>query len=196
MLKKKSVNQFAWAALAFVSVMPAAMSQAGAARSQRSVQRVVDAMGLAGLVVGSDQVEFLAGIASPGETVRVVSVSDSRAGTVKVKLRCLDSHECLPFYVLVHGVLVHGVLVPSLDKVNVGGEKHAVPIEKATSLQNIIRGGDRATLTLETQDSRMSFPVICLQSGVRGQRVRAASPDHRQFFDAEVVAPGMLRGSL
>ena len=60
----------------------------------------------------------------------------------------------------------------------------------------VIRGGDHATLILESPDFRMRFPVICLQSGVRGQRVRVASPDHKQFYEAEIVAPGMLKGSF
>jgi len=187
MLRRKSANQFAWAILAFVSAMPAAASQAGIARTTSPAQHVVDALGLSGIVVGSDQIEFLSGVSSPRESMRVVSVTDSTTGTAKVKLRCQDNHECLPFYVLVHG----------LDEEKLSSRKLVLlPAAKVTSPQNIIRSGDHAILTLESPDSRMSFPVICLQNGVRGQRVRAVSTDRKQFFDAEVVAPGMLKGSL
>jgi hypothetical protein len=184
---KKNNKKLAWTLLALVSVMPAAMSQTVIVRSASSVEGVVDALALAGIVVGPSQIELLSGISSTGESVRVVSVTDGTAGTVNVKLRCQDNHECLPFYVLVHG----------LDDAKVSSTiVRQAPVGKASSVQNVIRGGDHATLILESPDSRMSLPVICLQSGVRGQKIRVASPDRRQFFDAEIVSPGMLKGSL
>jgi hypothetical protein len=187
MLKGKRTNQFASAVLAFVSVMPAAVSQTGVVRTAGSAQHVIDALALSGIAVGSGQIEFLSGINGPRESMRVVSVSDGIAGTVKVKLRCRDNHECLPFYVLVHG----------LDEANIVSSKLlSSPSTKAIAVPSMIRGGDHATLILESPDSRMSFPVICLQSGARGQTVRAVSTDRKQFFDAEVVAPGILKGSL
>jgi len=173
--------------MAFASAVPLAGSQTAVARNGSPVQGVVDALARAGIAVGRHQVEFPSGIRSirEGAIVRVVSVTSSISGTAKVKMRCQDNHECLPFYVLVHNVDgLHSSTVP-------------VVLEATTKSSNdVIRSGDHATLVLETPDARMSFPVICLQSGVRGQRIRAASPDHRHFYDAEVVAPGMLKGSL
>jgi len=189
MLKGKRTSKLAWTVLAFAAVIPAAVSQPVVARIPSPAQRVVDALRLAGLVVAPDQIELLSGIRSTeeGASLRVVSTSDSNAGTIKVKLRCQDNHECLPFYVLVH----------SFDKPNVASARlQAVPAVAASPPQNVIRGGDHATLVLASPDSRMSLPVICLQSGVLGQTIRVASPDHRQVFDAVVVAPGMLKGSL
>jgi hypothetical protein len=185
---RKGKNKLAWCVLMFAAALPAAMGQADSARSI-STQRVADAMAAAGIVVNLDQIELLSGISGTREnaSVRVVSVADQAGGSLKVKLRCEDNQECLPFYVLVHG----------LDAVNAGPTiTRAVPVVKASSPQNVIRGGDRATLILESPDSRMSLPVICLQSGVRGQTIRVASPDHRQLFNAEVIAPGILKGSL
>jgi len=131
----------------------------------------------------------LSGIRSTKESasIQVVNTTNSSAGTVKVKLRCQDNHECLPFYVLVH----------RLDKLNISSARlKAVSAAAADVPQNVIRGGEHATLILESPDSRMSLPVICLQSGILGQTIRVASPDHRQLFDAVVVAPGKLKGSL
>lgn len=188
MLKGKGINKLAWAVVAFVSVMPA-VSQTGAAAPSNLAQRVVDALALTGIVVGPQQIELLSGThnARESERVRVVSVTDSTAGTAKVKLRCPDNHDCLPFYVLVH----------SLARTGVGSARMAAPpVVGAGSAQNVIRGGDRATLVLESPDSRMSFPVICLQSGALGQTIRVASPNRRQVFDAEVIASGLLKGRL
>jgi flagella basal body P-ring formation protein FlgA len=189
MLKGKRTSKLAWIVLAFAAMVPAAVSEPAVARTPSQAQRVVDALRLAGVVVAPDQIELLSGIRSTKESasVQVVSTSNSSAGTVKVKLRCQDNHECLPFYVLVH----------SLDKPNVARARpQAVPAVETSVPQNIIRGGEHATLILESPDSRMNLPVICLQSGVVGQTIRVASPDHRQLFDAVVIAPGMLKGSL
>jgi hypothetical protein len=185
----KSTDKFACAVLVLAAVMPAAWSQADAGRTVIPVQRVADAMAFAGIAVNPNQIEFLSGASWTGENakVRFVSVTRGTAGTMKVKLRCQNNHECLPFYVLVEGI-------DGVDRNGLGAG--AAPTIKASSLPSVIRAGDHATLIVETPDSRMSFPVICLQSGARGQRIRAASPDRRRTYDAEVIAAGMLKGKL
>jgi len=189
MLKARSAKKIAWTVLALASVMPAALAQIAVARNAGPGQSVVDALARAGIVVAPHQIEFLSGMRGTKESanIRVVSVTSGSFGTAKVKMRCRDNRDCLPFYVLVH----------EFDGMDLNrSNKAAVRLAAMRSSKDVIRSGDHATLVLETADARMSFPVICLQSGVRGQRVRAASPDHRKFYDAEVVAPGMLKGSL
>jgi len=189
MLKARSAKIIAWTVLAFASVTPAVFGQIAVARNAGLSQGVVDALARAGIVVGRHQIEFLSGKRDTreGARLRVVSVTSSSFGTAKVKMRCQDNRECLPFYVLVHEF--DGMVLNRSTAA-------AVPEAASRSSKGVIRSGDHATLVLETGDARMSFPVICLQSGDRGQRVRVASPDHRKFYDAEVVAPGMLKGSL
>jgi len=182
-----SITTLARSVLLVTAVLSGALSCA--AQAVIPTQRIVEAMLSAGIAARPDQIEILSQVNSvtASATMRVLSVSKGAAGAMKVKLRCQDNHECLPFYVLVHG----------LDEEKLSSRKLVLlPAAKVTSPQNIIRSGDHAILTLESPDSRMSFPVICLQNGVRGQRVRAVSTDRKQFFDAEVVAPGMLKGSL
>jgi hypothetical protein len=184
----KSSDKLAWTILAFTWGMSAAISQAEVARPVSCVQKVVSALARTGIVIGPDQIEFLAGTDNAKETakIRVVSVGPSSSGAAKVKLRCQDNHQCLPFYVLVRG----------LEGVKVGSSAPVAPAIPTASPEHMIHGGDHAILVLESSDSRMRFPVICLQSGVLGQHIRAASTDRRQFYEAEVVAPGMLKGRL
>jgi len=160
-----------------------------AVRNDSPVQRVVDALTSAGISVQPDQIEMLSGAIrlGPGASFRVVSAANVTAGTARVKLRCENNHGCLPFYVLVHRV--------SIVKAR-AVESDAITAALPGPTPNIVRGGDHAILILETPDSRMSFPVICLQSGSRGQRVRVTSPDHARFFEAQVVAAGLLKGDL
>jgi|ERR1700679_1620486 hypothetical protein len=189
MLREKSANNIVLAAVMLLAVMPAAKSQTSVVRSAARAHSVVGAMELAGRAVNPDQIEFFSGGSNikEGAEVRVLKVTNRTDGALTVELRCQDNHECLPFYVLVHG----------LDQVNlVHAEKRAQPATAAEAPQNLIRGGDHATLILESRDSRISMPVICLQGGVRGQTIRVASRDHKQVFDAEIVATGMLKGNL
>ncbi len=145
-----------------------------------------------GIEVIPDQIELLSHGNSTTADARLQVVSISRgttgASTTIAKLRCQDNRECLPFYVLLHGVD---------DRVKNGrlGVALASSI-KPRNLHDLIRGGDRATLVLETPDARMSFPVICLQSGMRGQKIRVASVDHKRFYDAEIVTVDLLKGTL
>ena len=189
MTKERSINRLVWSILVLGIAMPLATGQTTVARTAVSAHRVADAMGRAGVAVDPRQIEFLSGESNLGDsaTVQVLSVTHRTAGDSKVKLRCRDNHQCLPFYVLVHG----------LDKVLVESRAVlAVRVAAASSPQNLVRNGERATLVLESADSRMSLPVVCLQSGVRGQTIRVASPDHKHFFNAEITSAGTLRGRL
>jgi hypothetical protein len=186
-----STNKFVFSVLVVMAVIFVARSQGSVSRTAISTQRIADAMALAGIAVSPDQIELLSkgNSSTVSATMRVVSVSNGAAGSgiVKAKLRCQDNRECLPFYVLVHG----------LDGVNeISLRVRPAQTTKESPVQNVVRGGDHATLILETSDSRMSFPVVCLQSGVPGQRIRAASLDRKRIYDVEVVAAGILKGSL
>jgi hypothetical protein len=164
-------------------------SQTTTARVLDPVPSIVDALASAGIPVQPSQIELLSGASAlrEGATVRMVKMTDAAPGTIRVTLRCQDNRECLPFLVLVHGV------APVKPKsVTSDAMVHVLPKPQQTG----VRGGDHATLILETSNSRMSFPVICLQNGNRGQTVRVTSTDRARFYQAEVVAPGLLKGNL
>jgi hypothetical protein len=168
------------------------MAAAASQPSQRfaiSTRQIADAMRSAGLVLNGAQMEFLSEVstASDHPLLQVVSTAKRAAGSEIVKLRCHDNHECLPFYVLVHDS-------KAITRLQLASGQR--PLIEADSLPRVVRGGDSAILTLENADSRISLPVICLQNGVRGQRIRVASKDHRRFFEGEVVGTGVLKGSL
>jgi len=164
-------------------------------RTSISQERVAQAITAAGFNVLPDQVEFLsnAKATTAGAALQVVSATPASNGTARVALRCQNHRECLPFYVLLHG----------LKPIHAGGS-HA-PIQLASLKDQaegsllpaqLVRGGDHATLILETADSRVSMPVICLQSGFRGQIIRVRSNDGKRLYRAEVVTGNLLKGSL
>jgi flagella basal body P-ring formation protein FlgA len=42
----------------------------------------------------------------------------------------------------------------------------------------------------------ITLPVICLENGSQGERIRVSSTDRKFTYLGEIVAPGMLRTQL
>jgi hypothetical protein len=189
-MRNRSTAKVALFALLYVALLRVAVSQTRSPRTAISAPAVIAALVSAGLGVAASQLEFLSPVSASDRSpkLQVVGIENMSADTAGVKLRCTDNRECIPFYVLVHDPKGWGNRVKPLVA---GNQRPAV-----ASTVRLVRGGDRATLILETADLRISLPVICLQNGIRGERIRVASADRKRFYRAEVVAPGMLRGSL
>jgi flagella basal body P-ring formation protein FlgA len=185
-----------------LSVLQLALAQPVPVRDVISPQQIADAMSVAGIAVTPAQIEVLSGSihAKVNATLRVVSVREQSSGAITVKLRCQNNDQCLPFYVFVHGVAGMASGTSSGVGGRVGQALITTSAQKVSALTlsgpAIVRSGDRATLILESADSHMRLPVVCLQSGAMGEMIHVSSPDHRQFFDAEVVGSGMLKGKL
>jgi BMFP domain-containing protein YqiC len=194
MTGRSHVNKLAWCMMLCASVATAAGQARAAERVAISAQQIADAMAATGATVRAAQVKFISQVSASteGSRLEVVSVKNHDAQAT-VKLRCRNRQECLPFYVLVEDVgPTPPVFIPVKEATRQGTRQApgaALPLA-------MVRGGDRATLVLESSDLRISLPVICLQSGGQGQKVRVSSPDHKQFFEGEVVAAGFLKGRL
>jgi len=152
-----------------------------------TTQRVALAMAQSGWNVEAAQVKFLSAVSIVGgdPRVQVVEVAPWVHNTLKAKLRCLDPHACLPFYVLITGTAERREQSPDpverTPRIAMSGEKP------------LMRSGDPATMIFANRGLRISMPVICLQNGRQGQTVRVASTDHRRFYKAEILGPGLLK---
>jgi len=160
-----------------------------------SANRVAEALVGAGVPVSAGQVRFLSPVSSDDRdpSLRVINVSRWSGNSYKAELRCRDHAACLPFYVLLTGsekADTRGQVVGRETDIR-GRNVALVPAETA-----LVRDGDNATLVFENSSLRISLPVICLQSGNRGQTIRVESRDHKRFFKAEIVEAGLLRASL
>jgi len=187
MLKQARLTKFT-SLILLLAPMAATASQPNR-RFTISSQQIVDAMATAGLTTNLAEIEFLSEVSTTSNHAALQVVSTARRGTggAIVKLRCHANGECLPFYVFVHNFTIR----PGVQPV-----KAQQPAVETASFSQIVRGGDRATLILENANYRISMPVVCLQDGARGQKIRVASRDHRRFFEGEVIGTGMLKGSL
>jgi len=154
-------------------------------------QHVAGAMADAGWKVGPGQVKLLSQVTS---TVRdawleVVKVTRWQENQLKVELRCHDPRVCLPFYVLVTEYATADKAGPVLAADADVAKQPALGTLKEKPL---MRSGDPALLTFADKGLKITMPVICLENGQRGQRIRVASADHKRFYKAEIVGPGLL----
>ncbi len=175
----------------FPTLVQLAVGQ-NAQRTLITQERVAKAITSAGVYVLRSQVEFLSEFSATTSdaVLQVVATSPATSGEARVQLRCRDRRECLPFYVLVHRIKIGNGSPAQLQFASLNGRAQDI-----LSAQ-LVHSGDHATLILETTDSRISMPVICLQNGLRGQTVRVRSNDGKRLYRGEVVAPRLLRGSL
>jgi len=194
MLTRMCLNKFAGLILLLVPL--AAPASQATQRFAVSTQQVMDALTTAGLSASPAQVEFLSTVNTTSDDVQlhVVNTVNQADGSATVKLRCQNNHQCLPFYVLLRASKARSVKSgagnPGLQLAS-DHELIAPP-----DLPRVMRAGDAAILTLENKDFRIRIPVVCLQDGTQGERIRVASKDHRRFFEGEIVGTGVLKGSL
>jgi hypothetical protein len=155
---------------------------AHAERTAITPVHITGALSTAGLHVTAGQVESLSLITASEANPRLTAtkIESLDANTTKVRLQCERTDVCLPFYVLIHW--------PEGTKQDVKRTAHPRVLLEPLMVHN----GKDATLVFEGQNMRMIMPVLCLQNGVRGQRIRVISKDRKKVFVARVTGPGTL----
>jgi hypothetical protein len=105
-------------------------------------------------------------------------------------LRCGHPEDCIPFLVWVRADPSAGGSAEFFSRASDGsksGRNEAVPLVKI---------GQTVMLTWDEAGIRVVLPVICLQAGVVGQRVRVRFKNASRTLQAEIVSAGMVRASL
>ena len=163
-----------------------------------SPRRVSSALQQAGIPAKSSQVEFLSAVSSMAENpqLTVVNVSRWRDGDSKALLRCRNNRECLPFYVVLHGNKATGRISPSFVNTAQSKQDTELKPKQRSAEKPLVRGGQHATLIIKNQNLQITLPVICLESGKRGETIRLSSPDRKQKYTGEVVEAGLLQGNF
>ena len=160
--------------------------------------RVSSALQQAGILAKSSQVEFLSAVSSMAENpqLTVMNVSRWRGGDSKVLLRCRNNRECLPFYVVLHDSKATARISPNVANTAQGKPNAELEPKRRSAEKPLVRGGQHATLIIKNRDLRISLPVICLESGKRGETIRLSSRDRKQKYTGEVVEAGLLQGNF
>jgi len=166
-----------------------ALSGVAAAKEWLAIQteEIAGALVASGMGVTADQVEPLCTVRATHANPRltVVNVAPLEEGVIRARLQCESTDVCLPFYVVVHGQKSGQVKTASI----------ATPSQVKPE-DMLVRSGRAATLVFEGQNMRMTLPVVCLQSGARGQRVRVMSKDRKKIYLARVTGEGIVSTAL
>ena len=178
-----------------VVVVPANFyaNQTANSRFAISTRHITHALLQAGVPTSGLQVELLSPVSSTNinPAINVVNISKWKENSFKALLKCQDNTQCLPFYVLLHKSEGTEIPAPLMN----AAELQREPVKKLVE-KPLIKTGQRATLVLKSQTMQITLPVVCLENGNKGQRIRVASPDRKQNYQAEVVQAGLLEGTL
>jgi hypothetical protein len=167
-----------------------------------TVRQVAQTLTDKGIRTTDQEVSLLAKVVAtePNPALDVLSVDplgDQSAGEhaetrFRIRMACHLPGRCLPFYALVkwpEGVVEHA------DGSSTASIASGILAPKRSG-DFTIRSGDYATLVMDDQRARIRVSVVSLENGVIGQKIRVASPDHKQKYVAEVVGASLLKRSF
>jgi hypothetical protein len=167
-----------------------------------TAQQVARTLTDKGIQASAQQVSLLAKVVAtePNPALDVLSaepLGDWSAGQIaetsfRVKMACHQQGKCLPFYAVVRW-----------PQGAAGGAANSSgafrPFGDLILKQNgafTIRSGSHATLVMDEERAHIEVAVVSLENGMAGQKIRVASPDHKQVYVAEVVSANLLKRSF
>jgi hypothetical protein len=152
---------------------------------------VVEGMREKGIVIAPGQVKMLSTIPvrEVHPLLEAMKIETLSADASRVLMRCEVRTECIPFYVIVNGLDPNQQLS--------GNTKVARPSSQTAALgAPMVKKGGAATLEITAPEMVITVPVICLQSGWQGERIKVELADHSRTYLAEIVSPGLLRSGM
>ena len=199
MKREQHFGWMAWVLLAIaIAGVLSKMANAATVATDRfaiTPEHVSHVLNSAGIAAKTEEVQFLSPVSSLGQNpqLSVVNVSSWRNGNLKALLRCQNIRECLPFYVVLRNKTAP---VQTSSFYNVLHESFAPQqkLRKKLAAKPLVVGGQRATLVIQNQNMQITLPVICLESGRKGEIIHLASPDKKQRYQGEVMEAGVLQG--
>ncbi len=160
-------------------------------RAPISQERVSYSLAAAHLAVEESQIQMLSETLSRTATplLKVTRIEKWNDASALVRIRCAKTSECMPFYVVVHWPT-------STDR-----DMALAPKSKRATLvdahhEPLVRAGDQAVLITNTSKFHATTPIICLQTGSQGQKIRVATLNRKKIAMAEVIDTGVLKGSF
>ncbi len=159
-------------------------------RTPISLEWITEALISSGVQIEPDQLEALSSVTAtvPHPRLRVVSVEVLDGESDRARLQCERTDTCLPFYVIVHW----GQPGDVPGAASAGRAKGRAPRPEDV----MVRSGRAAVLVFEGEHVHMTLPVLCLQSGGRGQRVRVINKENKKVYLARVTGPGVVTSVL
>lgn len=158
-----------------------------------SPEQVAVALGSAGIQVDPTQVALLSAPVATSATpsLKVRTVAPSGDHTALARIECVNAQECLPFFVRIQTGSSGDALAAPLH-----AEQHRVSPYQPSARSVVVRAGSQAVLLLESERVHIRIPVICVENGATGERIRVKGTLNRLTYTAEVVDANLLKGSL
>ena len=176
--------------------------------------QIVDEMQHRQLPTSEVQVRLAAPItsatANPPLEIQAVAMLSSHQ--VRLRMTCRDRSECLPFFATAtypRELSASSISMkqddPSSSRILPrSAAEAATEIPAVSAIQKqigpvgqlMMRSGSPATLELDQDRVHIHIEVICLESGVAGDKIRVTSHDHKQVYFAKIVSPTLLKGSF
>ncbi len=210
--RKPAMHALAWLLLsaAALATTPPALAQA-APRSPVRSEQVLAAIQAHGWAIEGVQVviaaPMTATVAEPA--LEIQSITMLTAHRVRLRMACRAHTACLPFFAIATWPerTPPESLPPELRGRSAAGneplrgekqELHLQPpaVGPQRTTPPTLRAGAAATLVIDAERIHIRLQVVCLDSGVPGDKVRVTTRDHKQAYTAEIVAPTTLKGSL
>jgi hypothetical protein len=169
--------------------------RAASNRESITTAQIADAIRAAGVRVYAGQVSLLSDVIARTNSpaLAVESVGPWEGNLARVRMTCVSSEECLPFFVTIRRSRTD-VSDDVFDASDFRALRHS-PAEPPKS-KVILRSGSPAVLLLDGGHVHIRLAVICLENGAVGQTIRVTGRAHEHTYMAEVCSDGSLRGTL
>lgn len=191
------------------------LAQAQAKRFPVTTQMILSAMQQRQLSIDGVQVRIAAPVtaAVPNPMLDIQTFSSVDRQNAQIRIGCRNHTECISFYVAVTWPAQSSAAqTPAQQDHQSADNTESAPAAPGTTTtsfpvdQNqfrqlptpspVLRAGTPVTLVMENGPIHIRLHVISLQNGTVGETVRVSTPDRKQTFTAEILAPNLLKGSL
>lgn len=156
-----------------------------------SVGNVAATISASGIAVSPEQVTFPTEVVAttPAPALKLSSVEKIGSERLLVRMECIQSDECLPFFV---GIRVE----PTSEGQTAAISARYSIARSAPRAAFVVRAGAIVNLSLDGEHVHIRVPVTCLESGAPGQTIRVEDKTHRLVYSAQVVDASAVRGRL
>lgn len=192
----RAAGVISFGVLSFVAANGRLSGQSSRSRFPIRESAIKTAMQQKQIPVGGVEIKIAAPITSsalePQLSIRSITPGDKH--NAQMLIECKNAAECLPFYASASWPA--NVDLASLRE----SLTHEASAQKSTASRLAsadpasLRAGSPATLLLDGERVHVMLRVVCLEGGDAGAKVRVTTPDRRQQYVADVIAPGILKG--
>ena len=117
-----------------------------------------------------------------------------REAVWEISVRCIDHTLCGKFLVRMAGAkLASGNAAVFTASPPVEGISRTSPTSRKVRAAILAKSGSPVSLIVAGEGFRITLPVICLQPGALGQRIRVRDPGGKRILIAEVISAETLR---